>query len=235
MLYHFLFFKKYIQICTIQICTIQICTIQTYTNIYITPNVIISKKYVQTRTIQICTNIYILYLSFIFQKIWYKFVQTYTYCTYCNYFQKIYTSLYKHIHVVPLFYFSKKYIQICTIQICTIQTCTSIYMLYHCNYFQKIWYGEARWWQFQMIKGGVKNESEFCPYSFSYSKLCSFLFLSRKICYQTQILSQFFCSCEFLQEKHQENSLCSEREHGKEKSHYISNTFSLALFFPYII
>ena len=138
-------------------------------------------------------------------------------------FQKICTNLYKYIHAVPLFLFPK--------------ICTSLYKYIHCtycNYFQKIWHGEARWWQFQMIKGGVKNESEFFLCSFSNSKLCNFLFLQFAI--KLKFFHIFFCSCEFLQENIMKICFVCEQEHGKEKSHYISNTFSLALSFPlYII
>ena len=72
-----------------------------------------------------------------------------------------------------------------------VQVCTSIYMLYHSFIFQKIWHGEARWRQFQMIKGGVKNESDFSPLFILSLKTLSFFSLSQNLLLKSNFFRNF--------------------------------------------
>ena len=70
-----------------------------------------------------------------------------------------------------------------------------------------------------MIKGGVKNESEFCLYSFSYSKLCSFLFsLSVKFVVKIKFLSQFSVLANFIENIKKSLFICKQ-EHGEEETY----------------
>ena len=84
-----------------------------------------------------------------------------------------------------------------------------------------------------MIKGGVKNESEFCPYSFSHSKLCSFLFsFSEKFVVKIKFLFTIFCSCEFYRKHHEILFICKQGHGGEEEvSISVVYTYVLALSF----
>ena len=69
-----------------------------------------------------------------------------------------------------------------------------------------------------MIKGGVKNESEFCPYSLSYSKLCSFLFFSfTKFVVKIKFLSQFSVLANFIENIKKSLFICRQGHGGKEE------------------
>ena len=104
-------------------------------------------------------------------------------------------------------------------------------MLYHSFIFQKIWHGEARWWQFQMIKGGVKNESEFYLCSFTHSKLCSFLFFSsEKFVVKIKFLSQFSVLANFI-ENIMKIFIRMQTGAWRRGGLYISNIYILALSF----
>ena len=87
-----------------------------------------------------------------------------------------------------------------------------------------------------MIKGGVKNESEFFLCSFSHSKLCSFLFsFLKNLLLNLNFFRNFLFLRIFTGKNIRKIRFVCEQEQGKEKSHYISNTFSLALSFPLIL
>ena len=112
-----------------------------------------------------------------------------------------------------------------------------MYKYIHCTtviIFQKIWYGEARWWQFQMIKGGVKNESEFCLYSFSHSKLCHFLFFSfTKFVVKIKFLSQFSVLANFIENIMKLLFICIQGYGEEEVSISVVYTYIFLLYLFY--
>ena len=59
-----------------------------------------------------------------------------------------------------------------------------------------------------------------------------FFFSSEKFVVKIKFLSQFSVLANFTGENIMKILFVCEQGHGKEKSHYISNTFSLALSFP---
>lgn len=59
-----------------------------------------------------------------------------------------------------------------------------------------------------------------------------FFFSFEKFVVKIKFLSQFSVLANFYRKNIKKIRFVCEQEHGKEKSHYISNTFSLALSFP---
>ena len=82
-----------------------------------------------------------------------------------------------------------------------------------------------------MIKGGVKNESEFFPYSFSHSKLCHFLFLSfTKFVVKIKFLSQFSVLANFIENIMKILFVCKQGHEEEEVSISVVYIFLLNLF-----
>ena len=152
----------------------------------------------------------------------YKSVQVYT-CYTTLLFSKKYVQICTSMYIRPYFLFPKNMYK--SVQVYTY--CTTLFISKKYGTGRHVG-GSSKW-----LRVGQKWKWIF-PYSFSRSKLCNFLFSA--ICCQLKFFRNFFCSCEFLQENIMKIRFVCEQEHGKEKSHYISNTFSLALSFPlYII
>ena len=83
-----------------------------------------------------------------------------------------------------------------------------------------------------MIKGGVKNESEFFLYSLSNSKLCHFLFsLFEKFVVKIKFLSQFSVLANFIENIMKLLFVCIQGHGEEEVSISVIYTYILALSF----